>query len=33
MVALFFDKIADSLAQKDRVEIRGLCSFSIKKYG
>ena len=33
IVALFFDKMADSLAQKDRVEIRGLCSFSIKKYG
>ena len=33
IVTLFFDKIADALAQGDRVEIRGLCSFSIKKYG
>jgi integration host factor subunit beta len=33
IVTLFFDKIVDALAQGDRVEIRGLCSFSIKKYG
>jgi len=32
VVNLFFDKMADSLAQGDRVEIRGLCSFFIKKY-
>jgi integration host factor subunit beta len=29
----FFDKMADALAQGDRVEIRGLCSFFVKKYG
>jgi integration host factor subunit beta len=33
IVTLFFDKIVDALAQGDRVEIRGLCSYSIKKYG
>jgi integration host factor subunit beta len=32
IVALFFDKMADALAQGDRVEIRGLCSFFVKKY-
>ena len=32
VINLFFDKMADSLAQGDRVEIRGLCSFFIKKY-
>jgi len=32
IVALFFDKMADALAQGDRVEIRGLCSFFLKKY-
>ena len=33
IVALFFDQMADALAQGDRVEIRGLCSFFVKKYG
>jgi integration host factor subunit beta len=33
IVNLFFDQMADALAQGDRVEIRGLCSFFIKKYG
>jgi integration host factor subunit beta len=33
VVNLFFDKIAAALAQGDRVEIRGLCSFFVKKYG
>ena len=33
VVNLFFDQMADALAKGDRVEIRGLCSFSIKKYG
>ena len=33
VVTLFFDKMADALAQGDRVEIRGLCSFFVKKYG
>ena len=32
VINLFFDKMADALAQGDRVEIRGLCSFFIKKY-
>ena len=32
VVNLFFDQMAVALAQGDRVEIRGLCSFSIKKY-
>jgi integration host factor subunit beta len=33
IVTLFFDKMSDALAQGDRVEIRGLCSFFVKKYG
>jgi integration host factor subunit beta len=33
VVNLFFDKMAEALAQGDRVEIRGLCSFFVKKYG
>ena len=33
IVNLFFDKMADALAQGERVEIRGLCSFFVKKYG
>ena len=33
IVNLFFDKIADKLAQEERVEIQGLCSFFVKKYG
>jgi len=32
VVNLFFDQMAVALAQGDRVEIRGLSSFSIKKY-
>ena len=32
VINLFFDKIAETLAQGDRVEIRGLCSFFVKKY-
>ena len=32
VINLFFDQMADALAQWDRVEIRGLCSFFIKKY-
>jgi integration host factor subunit beta len=31
-VKLFFDKMAESLASGDRVEIRGLCSFYVKEY-
>ena len=33
IVALFFDQMTDALAQGERVEIRGLCSFFVKKYG
>jgi integration host factor subunit beta len=32
VVHLFFDEMADALASGDRVEIRGLCSFYVKKY-
>ena len=32
VVDLFFNKMANALAENDRVEIRGLCSFYIKKY-
>ena len=33
VINLFFNKIAEALAQGERVEIRGLCSFFVKKYG
>ena len=33
VVNLFFNEMADALAQGDRVEIRGLCSFFVKEYG
>jgi len=33
VINLFFEKMADALAQGERVEIRGLCSFFVKKYG
>ena len=29
---IFFDKISTALAEGDRVEIRGLCSFFVKEY-
>ena len=32
VINLFFDKMADALVQGERVEIRGLCSFFVKKY-
>jgi integration host factor subunit beta len=32
VVDLFFDEMANALAGGDRVEIRGLCSFYVKKY-
>ena len=32
IVALFFDKMAEALADGDRVEIRGLGSFKVKSY-
>ncbi|MDZ7582736.1 MAG: HU family DNA-binding protein [Deltaproteobacteria bacterium] len=33
IVTLFFDQMTDALAQGERVEIRGLCSIFVKKYG
>jgi integration host factor subunit beta len=32
VVQIFFDSMADSLAAEERIEIRGLCSFFVKKY-
>ncbi len=32
VVQIFFDSMANSMAAGDRVEIRGLCSFFVKKY-
>ncbi len=32
VVNLFFDEMKNALANGDRVEIRGLCSFYVKKY-
>jgi len=32
VVDLFFDEMVKALANGDRVEIRGLCSFYVKKY-
>ena len=32
VIKLFFDEISNALANGDRVEIRGLCSFYVKKY-
>ena len=32
MVNLFFGEMKNALANGDRVEIRGLCSFYVKKY-
>jgi len=32
VVDLFFIEMANALAKGDRVEIRGLCSFYVKKY-
>jgi integration host factor subunit beta len=33
IVALFFNEMSETLAQGDRVEIRGLFSIFVKKYG
>ena len=33
VINLFFDQMADALAKGNRVEIRGLCSIFVKKYG
>ncbi len=32
IVSIFFDQMASALEKGDRVEIRGLCSFYVKKY-
>jgi len=32
VVELFFDAMADTLAQGERVQIRGLCTFKVKDY-
>ena len=32
VVELFFDEMSKALTKGDRVEIRGLCSFFVKKY-
>lgn len=32
IVQIFFDSMADALAEEERIEIRGLCSFFIKNY-
>ena len=32
VVDIFFDQISTALSEGDRVEIRGLCSFYVKKY-
>jgi len=32
IVSIFFDQMATALANGDRVEIRGLCSFYVKGY-
>ena len=32
IVDLFFDKISSALAEGERVELRGLCTFFVKEY-
>jgi len=32
VVQIFFDNMANAMAQGERVEIRGLCSFFVKEY-
>jgi len=32
LASIFFDTMTDALERGDRVEIRGLCSFYVKKY-
>ena len=32
IIDIFFDEMSEALAKSDRVEIRGLCSFYVKKY-
>jgi integration host factor subunit beta len=31
-VHIFFNSMADAMAKDERVEIRGFCSFTVKKY-
>ncbi len=33
IVNVFFNEVSNALANGERVEIRGLCSFYVKKYG
>ncbi len=33
IVNLFFNEMSEALSKGDRVELRGLCSFFVKKYG
>ncbi len=32
VLKLFFDKMSETLANGDRVELRGLCTFFVKEY-
>ncbi len=32
IVSIFFNQMSEALSKGDRVEIRGLCSFYVKKY-
>ena len=32
VIQIFFNRMADALAEGERVEIRGLCSFFVKEY-
>ncbi len=32
VVKIFFDSMANNLAEGERIEIRGLCSFFVKEY-
>ena len=32
VIQIFFDRMSDAMAQGQRVEIRGLCSFFVKHY-
>jgi integration host factor subunit beta len=32
VIQIFFDSMADAMAEGERVEIRGLCSFFVKEY-
>jgi len=32
VVELFFNAMTDALAKGDRIQIRGLCAFKVKKY-